>query len=220
MSLTLHYHPLASYCHKVLIALYEHDVEFDKHLVDLGNAQDRAELTALWPLCKFPVLSDSQRQQHIAEASIIIEYLDEYFPSRQRLIPGDFTTALAVRLWDRVFDNYVHEPMQQIVIDRIRNAQGDLSSARSTLDTAYRMIDKQLTDRTWIASDEFSLADCAAVPALFYASTLQAFPQDCKRLIDYFERLIARPSVGRVLEEAKPYFSMYPFKDSLPARFL
>jgi glutathione S-transferase len=220
MSLTLFYHPLASFCHKVLIALYEHEIGFTRKFVDLGSAQDRAELEALWPLCKFPVLRDTQRQRDVAETSIIIEYLDRFYTGQQRLIPDDFDAALEVRLWDRMFDNYVQGPMQEIVSDRLCNANGDLTAAHATLGKVYRMVDNQLATRTWIASPEFSLADCAAAPALFYASTLQAFPDQCGNLSAYFDRLMDRSSVKRVLEETKPYFPMYPFFAAIPQRFL
>lgn len=220
MALTLYYHPLASFCHKVLVALYETDIAFDARVIDLGNAEDRTELTALWPFCKFPVVHDPQRQRNVAESSIIIEYLDRYFPGKQPLIPGDFDAALQVRLWDRVFDNYVHEPMQDIVLDHIRGAKGDMGSARATIQTAYAMIDQHLASSTWAAGPHFSLADCAAAPALFYAATLEPFATPHRHLHAYFEKLMARPSVQRVLAEAKPYFPMYPFHSAIPARFL
>lgn len=219
MSLTLYYHPLASFCHKVLIALYENDVEFERRFINLADEADRAELQALWPMGKFPVIRDHARNRDVAESSIIIEYIDHFFAGERPLIPSEWEDALDVRLWDRFFDNYVHGPMQQIVGDRLRGAQGDLTNERSTLDTAYGMIDKRMASRTWVAGPGFSMADCAAVPALFYASTLQPFPSGCIHLAAYFERLMERPSVRRTIEEAKPYFPLYPFADDLPARF-
>jgi glutathione S-transferase len=219
MSLTLYYHPLASFCHKVLIALYEHGVDFDKRLINLGDEADRAELRAVWPLTKFPVLRDGRRGRDVAETSIIIEYLDRHFAGARKLIPEDWDNALEVRLWDRVFDNYVQGPMQAIVLDRLRGGNGDMSGERAALDTVYRMIDERMAARQWVAGDAFSMADCAAAPALFYAETLLDFPEECKHLAAYYERLMARPSVARVMQEAKPYFSMYPFADDIPARF-
>lgn len=219
MSLTLYYHPLSSYCHKVLIALYENGTDFERRIIDLGDANDRAELESLWRLCKFPVIHDQRRDRSIPESTIIIEYLDEYVPGRRRLVPQDPERAREVRLWDRIFDNYVHAPMQEIVADRLRNLNGDLGIARSTLVTAYGMADRQLAGRTWIAGDDFSLADCAAAPALFYASTLQPLPVDLKHLAAYFERLVDRPSVRRVIDEARPYFQFYPYAEALPERF-
>jgi glutathione S-transferase len=219
MTVTLYYHPLASYCHKALIALYENGVEFDKRIIDLGNAQDRSELQAIWPMCKFPVIHDRARQRHVPESSVIIEYLDHFYPGKHRLVPDNWEDAMQVRLWDRFFDNYVQSPMQEIVNDRIRGANGDMTSARSTLNTAYEMIDRQLASRQWVAGQDFSMADCAAVPALFYATTLVPLPSELMRLSAYFERLMNRASSLRVIDEAKPYFSMYPFAEAIPNRF-
>ena len=219
MSLTLYYHPLASYCHKVLVALYENGIDFEKRIIDLANDADRAELQAVWPIVKFPVIRDHSRKRDVPESTIIIEYLDHFFAGAGRLIPGDWEEALDARLWDRFFDEYVQEPMQQIVGDRLRGANGDLARQRSTLETAYGMIDRHMASRTWVAGQEFSLADCSAAPALFYAGTVHPFPEECSRLTAYFDRLTARASVRRVIEEAKPYFSLYPFADAIPARF-
>ena len=219
MSLTLYYHPLASYCHKVLIALYEKAIPFEKRLIDLGNETDRAELTALWPVGKFPVIRDHERGRDVPETSIIIEYLDRFFADANRLIPGAWDEALEVRLWDRFFDNYVHAPMQQIVADRIRGEAGDVSNERATLRTAYAMADRHLASREWVAGTAFSMADCAAAPALFYASTVEPIDGGHVALSAYFDRLIERPSFQRVLDECKPYFPMYPFADAIPARF-
>lgn len=219
MSLTLYYHPLSSFCQKVLIALYENACEFEKRIIDLGNEADRAELQAMWPLCKFPVLRDHIRNRDVAESSVIIEYLDHHFTGKEPLIPNDWERALEARQWDRIFDNYVQGPMQQIVSDRLTGAQADLSSARATLKTAYGMIDRHMAPRAWIAGQHFSLADCAAAPALFYASTVEPFPPELHHLGAYFERLLDRPSFQRVLDEAKPYFSLYPFAQAIPERF-
>ena len=219
MALTLYYHPLASFCHKVLIALYEHDVEFDKRVIDLGNEAERAELEAIWPVGKFPVIRDHERRRDVPETTIIIEYLDRFFAGSQRMIPVDWGQALDVRLWDRFFDSYVHAPMQRIVSDRISGSHGDVSGERGMLRTAYTMLEQRLGTRTWIAGDGFSMADCAAAPALFYAATVEPFGDDSMHLAAYFDRLVGRASVHRVLEEAKPYFAMYPFAESIPARF-
>jgi glutathione S-transferase len=219
MSLTLYYHPLSSFCHKVLIALYENAVEFEKRIIDLANDADRAELQALWPLGKFPVIRDHARQRNVAETTIIIEYLDRFYAGEHPLVPNDWDTALEVRLWDRVCDHYLQTPLQQIVFDRLRGAHGDLTRERSALQTTYGMLNRQMASRIWLASEEFSLADCAAAPALFYASTLEPFPNDYGHLKAYFERLMNRPSVQRVIDEARPWFSFYPFAEAIPERF-
>ena len=219
MPITLYYHPLASFCHKVLIALYEHGIDFEKRLIDLGDEKDRAELEAIWPIGKFPVIRDHARGRDVPESSTIIEYLDHFYPGATPLLPQEWEAAHDVRLWDRFFDNYVQGPMQAIVLDRITGSKGDMARERAALATAYRMIDQRMASRQWAAGDSFSMADCAAAPALFYAATLAPFPDSARHLDAYFERLLARPSVRRVLDEAKPYFSMYPFAEAIPARF-
>jgi glutathione S-transferase len=219
LSLTLYYHPLSSYCHKALIALYEAQTPFKAELIDLGDEAHRALLRSHWPLCKFPVLHDTVRQRSLPESSVIIEYLDQHYPAEKPLIPTDRERALDVRLWDRIFDHYVQTPMQTIVADRIQNAQADMSGPRALLDAAYRVIDRQVAAPAWAAHDDFTLADCAAAPALFYANTVQPMPAELGPLRGYFDRLMDRPSVRRVLDEARPYFHFYPFADAIPLRF-
>lgn len=221
MSLTLYLHPLASFCHKVLIALYENEVPFDAVTVDLGDPDSAADLLARWPVGKIPLLCDGERS--VAETSIIIEYLHRHYPGPVPLLPDDADAKLDVRLWDRFFDLYVGQPMQKIVTDRIRPEGGadpiGVADARRTLDTAYAMIDGRMKQRQW-ACDAFSMADCAAAPALFFASIVHPFAAKQENLAGYFERLLARPSIQRVLAEARPYFSLFPYRDAMPARFV
>ena len=219
MSLTLYYHPLSSFCHKVLVALYENGTEFDRRIINLGDDKDRAELLAVSPIGKFPAIRDHVRKRDLAETTIIIEYLDHFFAGERALIPREWEDAFRVRLWDRLFDNYLQVPMQQIVADRMRGGKGDVTRERATLDTAYGMIDNQMADGPWVAGRNFSMADCAAAPALFYAGIIQPFPEGHHRLRAYFDRLMERPSVQRVMEEAKPYFALFPFADAIPKRF-
>jgi glutathione S-transferase len=214
MSLTLHFHPLASYCHKVLIALYENDTPFTPNLVDLGNATERAALLKLWPIGKFPVLRDETRNQSVAESTVIIEYLDRYYPGSTALIAADFDSAWPTRLRDRFYDFYVHEPMQKIVGDRLRGeAKKDpygVEEAKARLRTSYSVIDREMETRTWAMGEAFSLADCAAAPALFYANEVMPFGESHSNVAAYFDRLKTRPSYARVLKEAEPYFAMFP----------
>ncbi|MGE7955397.1 glutathione S-transferase family protein [Pseudomonas sp. NPDC089530] len=219
MPLTLYFHPLSSFCHKVLIALYEYGIDVEKRIIDLSDEADRAELRSLWPIGKFPVIRDHDRQRDVPESSVIIEYLDHFHGGRQRLIPGDWDSALEVRLWDRFFDLHVQGPLQQIVADRLHGTHADLAPQRTALLTAYHLLEQHMASRIWAAGADFSLADCAATPALFYASTLVAFPDDHRHLGAYFERLVQRPSVQRVIAEAKPYFAWYPFAEAIPQRF-
>jgi glutathione S-transferase len=214
MSLTLHFHPLASYCHKVLIALYENDTPFEANMVDLSNERERAALLKMWPIGKFPVLRDEARNQTIPESTVIIEYLDRHYPGRTRFLPSDADQALQTRLRDRFYDLYVHEPMQKIVGDRIRpEGKKDphgVEEAQARLRTSYGMIDREMAARSFAMGEAFSLADCAAAPALFYANEVLPFGEDHVNVKAYFDRLKARPSYARVLREAEPYLAMFP----------
>ncbi|MFI5409207.1 glutathione S-transferase family protein [Kaistia sp. UC242_56] len=214
MTLTLYMHPLASYCHKALIALYENDTPFKPHFLDLGDPTVRAEFNALWPVGKMPVLLGHRREQTVPEATVIIEYLGIYYPGPTRFVPEDPERAWQTRLSDRFYDLYVHEPMQRIVADRLRpDGSKDpfgVEAARATLRTSYDMLEKQMGQRFWAMGETFSLADCAAAPALFYADKVQPFGETHPALAGYFGRLLDRPSYARVLEEAKPYFDMFP----------
>lgn len=223
MSLILYQHPLASFCHKVLMALYENGTPFESRIIDLGNEESRASLLRLWPIGKFPVLRDEALDSTVPETSIIIEYLDRHYPGSTALLPRDPTDALCVRLWDRFFDLYVQQPMQAIVADKNRPEDArdpqSVEQAQTLLRTAYGMIEQQLGEKLWISGDALTMADCAAAPALFYAETLMPFDEQHIRLKQYYRRLLDRPSFVRVLEEAKPYFHLYPYHEKLPAQF-
>ena len=213
MSLTLHFHPLSSFCWKALIALYENDIPFTPNLVNLGDPAERAALLKLWGIGKFPVLRDEVRNQTVPESSIIIEYLDRHYPGRTRFIPEDPEHAWQTRLRDRFYDLYVHLPMQKIMGDRLRPADSKdphgVEEARAQLRTSYGMIEQQMSDGGWAMGGDFGLADCAALPSLFYGSMVEP-SGDNKNVTAYFERLKARPSVARVIREAEPYFRMVP----------
>jgi glutathione S-transferase len=223
VTLTLYYHPLASFCHKVLIALYENATPFRPVIVDLADDASSAEMLSYWPVGKFPVLRDEARGQTVPETSIIIEYLDDHHPGPAPMLPADRELAREARLWDRFFDLYVMTPMSKIVTDRLRPAgRGDaigVEEARRMLDRAYDLAEQRLAGRTWAIGDQFSLADCAAAPALFYADIAHPFAADHPHLAAYFERLVARPSFARCLLEARPYFVSFPLRDRMPARF-
>jgi glutathione S-transferase len=218
MTLSLYAHPFSSYCQKVLIALYENATPFELRLLGFGpDADERitAEFARLWPLQRMPLLVDAGRP--VMEATIIIEHLDVFHRGRLRFIPDDARAALDVRTMDRFFDNYVMTPMQRIVFDAIRKpAQRDpagVADARALLDTAYRWLDGQLADREWAAGSAFSLADCAAAPALLYADWAHPIAREHARVRDYRSRLLARPSYARAVDEARPYRANCPLGD-------
>jgi len=215
MTLKLYLHPLSSYCHKVLIALYENDTPFEPVIVDLGDpaAPATIEMKRLWPLGKFPVLQDVDAGRVVPESSIIIEYLDQHFRGAG-LIPADPEAALKARFMDRFFDHYVMQPQGRLVFEVLRPAGAKdpfgVTEARRTLETAYGFLEETLSDdRIWAAGETWSMADCAASPALFYAQRCQAWG-DRPALQAYYDRLEARPSFVRVLKEAEPYMHMFP----------
>lgn len=212
MTLTFHYHPLASFCHKPLIALYENETAFDSVIVDFGNQASAEAFRKLWPMAKMPVLVDAGRFATVAESTVVIDYLDLFHPGAVRFVPADPNNAWRVRFWDRFFDNYVHLPMQKIVGDALRpEAHRDptgVAEAKAQIAKSYGYLETQLTDG-WMV-DGFSLADCAAAPALFYANTLQPIPGEQPKLRGYLRRLMQRPSFSRALREAEPYFAMFP----------
>ncbi|MBT9457528.1 MAG: glutathione S-transferase family protein [Burkholderiaceae bacterium] len=221
-ALTLHYHPLSSCCHKVLIALDELAIEADQRLLNLGDPAERAAFLALWPLGKMPLLVDQGRP--IPETSIIIEHLQRHHASPGRsLIPPDPDAALEVRLWDRLLDLYVMTPMQALTADLLRpEADRDalgVARAREGLSSAYALIDRRIEGHTWLAGEAFSMADCAAAPALFYALSYVPIPPQHKGLSTYFERLMDRPSVARTVDAARPFFKFFPGRAGLSRRF-
>jgi glutathione S-transferase len=212
MTLTLHEHPFAAYCWKALIALYERDVPFERHQVD--DEADRARLAELWPMASIPVLVDDADGITVPESTTIVEYLDRCGDAAP-LIPAEPEAALQARLWDRVIDGHVATPMQKIVGDSLRpEGRGDpqgVDEAHAKLGQIYAVLDEHLRGRDWLAGPEFTLADCAAAPALFYGRVVHRW--DEKGLPDlsrYFDTLTARPSVARVIDAARPLRVLFP----------
>lgn len=211
----LYYHPLSSYCWKILVAFYENGTPFTPRRLDDPAAAE--EWLALWPIGKFPVLHDPLRDVTVAEASIIVEYLSLHEPGTFHPLPMDADAALEGRLMDRLFDNYVMTPMQALVADRLRPeaARDSLGAeeARATLRKAYALLDRRLAGRRWAAGADFGLADCAAAPSLYYADKIVPLRGDFPVLGAYLDRLEARPSFARVLDEMRPWWSMFPYAD-------
>lgn len=214
MTLKLYYHPLSSFCHKVLVALYENATPFEPVVVDFFNEESAAQFKALWPIGKIPVLRDEKRDRTVPETSIIIEYLAQHYPGRTNLVANDPDMARQIRLRDRFYDLYVNVPMQKVVVDRMRpEGKADpfgVDEAKKVLHIAYDMIDKDMAGKTWVMGDDFTMADCAAAGALFYANSQVPMPSTHKNAAAYLERLLARPSYARVMKEAEPYFKMIP----------
>ena len=198
MTPVLHQHPFASFCQKVLIAFYELDLPFETVLVE-----GREEHLKLWPLGTIPVLVDGE--QVLPESTTIIEYLGG-------LVPGDAGAALEARLWDRFADTQLSTPMQKIVGDELRPDGGrdpvGVAGARAALDTAYGVLDARLADRPWAGGETFTIADCATFPPLFYLRAIQRW--DHPHITRYYRALLARPSIARVVDEARPYRELFP----------
>jgi glutathione S-transferase len=214
MSLTLHFHPLSSFCQKALTALYENDTPFQPHVVDLGNETALAAFRQLWPIAKIPVLRDEARGHTVPEATVIIEYLERHHPGRTHLVPRDPERAWQTRLRDRFYDLYVNVPMQKVVTDRLRpagrsDAHG-VEEARALLLTALAMIEQQMARQSWAMGEAFSMADCAAAPALFYVNEVMPFSETHPHAAAYLARLQQRPSYARALAEAQPYLHLFP----------
>jgi glutathione S-transferase len=209
MQPVLYAHPLSSYCQKALIALYENDIRFTFRMLD--DPSGFAELEQLWPLKRFPVLVDGGRT--IFEATVIIEHLALHRPGPVRLIP-EGPAAVEVRMMDRVFDNYVMTPMQTVVLNARRPEQDrdpyGVAEARAFLDRSYRWLDGVMATRVWAAGDHFSMADCAAAPSLFYADWTHEIDPAFAHLRTYRARLLARPSIARAVDEARPFRQFFP----------
>ncbi|MBU6371312.1 MAG: glutathione S-transferase family protein [Alphaproteobacteria bacterium] len=211
-TLSLYGHPFSSYTQKVLIALYENATPFDFRTIAPEFPAIAQDWLARWPMAQFPVLVDDG--ETIAESSIIIEHLHLRHPGPVRLLPDAPGEALAVRFLDRVFDMHVMSAMQNAVGaaltgDRARLEEG-LALARARLDRVYGWLDTELAGRTWAACETFTLADCAAAPALFYADWVHPIPDDLATLRAYRARLLARPSFARAVDEARPYRPNFP----------
>ncbi|MGD9573616.1 MAG: glutathione S-transferase family protein [Thermoleophilia bacterium] len=212
--LVLWQHPFASYCQKVLIALDELGLAFTPRLVE--GQEGRAALAALWPPAGIPVLQDEDAGLTLPESSTIIEYLDDLAPGGPRLIPADPAAALQARLWDRVCDGMVSTPMQAVVGDALR-PEGDrdafgVAAARDGLDMAYALLDGHLAGGSpWLAGAGLTLADCAAAPALHYAWVVHPWDEGGHpHLTRYVRALLARPSVARVVDGARPWRAIFP----------
>lgn len=210
--LELYGHPFSSYTWKALIALYENDTAFAFRIIDAEHPEHGETLCTHWPLGKFPLLVDDGRP--VIESSIIIEHLDRHHPGLVRLLPQDRDAAFDVRFMDRIFDNHVMGPMQQVVNEYLIDAQrpdlNRVSQARAALDKIYAWLDARLPADGWACGSGFTMADCAAAPALFYADWVHPIDPAFTCLAGYRARLLARPSVARCVDDARPYRVFFP----------
>ncbi|MBM7118339.1 glutathione S-transferase family protein [Archangium primigenium] len=212
MSLALYGHPFSSYTQKVLIALYENGTPFEFRTIGPETPQHSAEWLRRWPLRKFPLLVDGERD--LAETSIIIEYLQLVHPGPVRLLPADPMAALEVRFLDRFFDLHVMNAAQHAVDgaltgNPVKRQEGQ-ALAEKKLEVSYAWLEGKLAGRTWAAGADFTLADCAAAPSLFYADWTHRISEAYPVLRAYRTRLLGRPSFARAVEEARPFRPLFP----------
>ena len=210
MPLQLYAHPFSSYSQKVLIALYENGTAFEYRNLEDPDAQQA--LARVSPVGLFPVLEDGDRV--VFESTAIVEYLQAHHPGAFRPVPEDTDAAIEARMLDRFFDLYVMTPMQKIVLDvrrppEARDAHG-VADARALLGKAYAWLEARLAGRDWACAGGFGLADCAAAPSLFYADWVEPVPGALANVRAYRARLLARPSVARAVDEARPFRHYFP----------
>lgn len=212
MTIKFYGHPFSSYCMKALIAFYENDIPFEWRVLSPDNPEAGAEFVTLWPIRKFPAIIDGDKQ--VMEATSVIEYLAVAHPGPIKLIPEDPRTAVQVRMMDRIFDNYVMTPQGKCVVDALRQPDErdpkGVADAKAMLETIYAWLDKEMVGHDWAVGNDFTLADCAAGPSLFYADWTHAIPERFTTLIAYRKRLLARPSFARAIDEARPYRPFFP----------
>ena len=210
MTIELFAHPFSSYCQKALIAFYENGIPFTYRMVEDAGVGE--ELEALWPMKRFPTLRENDRV--VIEATILIEYLHIHHPGPVKLIPADPDLALEARMLDRFFDNYVMTPQGKFVFDALRPPEDrdpyGVEEARKILDISYAWLDERMKGRTWAVGEDFTLADCAAAPSLFYADWTHPIPKQYRNLISYRRRLLERPSFARAVDEARPFRHYFP----------
>ena len=212
MNLVLHQHPFASYCQKALIALYELELPFTSHHVD--GVEGREALARLWPMASIPVLRDEDAGLTLPESTSVVEHLD-LLAGGGRLIPADPAGALQARLWDRLADGYLSTPMQTIVAERLRPDDAKdpygVEQARAALDRFYGVLDERLAHRSWAGGDVFTIADCSTAPPLFYLRAIHRWDEaGHAHITRYYRGLMARPSVRRTIDDARPLRSLFP----------
>lgn len=211
----LYYHPISSYSQKTLMAFHEKGLAFEPSIVNLMDPAAKAEYKAIYPIGKVPLLMDQKEERVIPESSIIIEYIDRHYPGGTKLIPDDPDLARQVRFRDRFLDFYVNDTMSKIFFDGMypedkRDPHG-VAIAKETLLTAFGILDKEMAGKTWAMGDTFSMADCAAAPALNYCRMTQPF-DSFPNVSAYLSRLTERPSFQKVMAEAKPYLAAFASK--------
>jgi glutathione S-transferase len=208
----LYYFPLSGYSQKTLVALYEKNAKFEPVLVNLFDPAAKAEYLKVSRLGKVPFLKVEDADWNVPESSIIIEYIDRHVTGGTKLIPDDPDKARQVRFHDRLFDLYVNEPSGKIFFDGLRPEGSKdpygVKQAQDRLENTLAIFDEVMAKKTWAMGDAFTMADCAACPALNQAKMLGATSK-FRHVEAYLARLCERPSYARVLKEAEPFMAQF-----------
>jgi len=210
----LYYNPISTYSQKALIAFYEKGIDFEPNIVNLMDPDDLAKYRHVYPMGKIPclVLDDGHL---IPESSIIIEYIDSM--AEPRLIDGDSEQTRKIRFKDRMLDLYLNDPIVTLLFQGMKpEDQRDperMKTAQFRMDTMYAFMEAEFEKYPFASGDQFSMADCAAAPALFYAEQTAPFA-GYKNISAYWERLKQRPSVQRTHEEARPVLEAFMSKNA------
>lgn len=212
MTVAIYGHPFSSFTWKALIAAYEREVDFEFRMIDPDHPEHAARIATLAPTGQFPALVDGATE--VVQSNAVIEYLDLHHGKGAPLVPLDPREALAARMMAQVFDDYVHVPMQRIVGNALRPEDSrdpfGVGEAHGVIARCYAWLEARLQDGPWAACGRFTIADCAAAPALFYGDWVHPMGGRFPALAAYRVRLLARPSIARVVDEARPYRGFFP----------
>jgi glutathione S-transferase len=205
----LYYNPLSTYCQKVMIAFNEKGIAYESELVNLMTPDGRAAFERVYPLGKVPFLKPSDDWQ-VPESTSIIEYLEDKFPGTPRLIPaagGD--AARQTRFMDRMADLYLNDPVAELLFQKFGfRAQDEEKAARArkVVSVSFGHYDQRLTKQPWVCGENFTMADCATIPSLFYAQVVMPF-DSFPGVTAYWKRAQQRPSYAKVKAEFEPIWN-------------
>jgi len=204
----LYYFPLSTYSQKAMIAFNEKGISYEPIVVQLLEPAERAEFEKIYPIGKVPFLQANDRP--VPESTSIIEYLEDEFPGTPRMIPaGNGEAPRQVRFMDRMTDLYFTEPLSELVSQQLglRPKDDDKAArARKYIALTYAHWDQRLATRKWLCGDDFSMADCAAIPGLFYAQSMLPFAAH-PHTVAYWQRAQQRPSYAKVRAEFEPMWN-------------
>lgn len=203
----LYYMPLSTYSQKTLLGLHEKELQFERVIVNLEDDVQAGEYRALHPLGTVPLMIANDGRK-IPESTSILEYVDHRYGAGSRLLPRDPELAQQTRFGDRMFDLYLNDSVVAILTEQRKpEAQRDaplVARMRQRIDAIYRYMEELLARRDWINGERFSLADCAAAPALLYAQHVAPFDNRCY-ISAYWKRIQARPAHRQLMEEVRPW---------------